>query len=184
MRVLGIDPGLTRCGVGVVDGSVGLTISWLRERTDSPAWGRLLIIEWRGRIGSRSLQAGWINLLDQQSVECTAEIACQAQRLRRGLALAPDQRGERKQPLQRIDRRWNRLGSIGRIEGTADLLVDVGIADGDQAREQQSGAALPDECIGNRADRAIVGKQDAPARKPEGLSAKPRDQPRRQRIRE
>ncbi len=23
MRVLGIDPGLTRCGVGVVDGSVG-----------------------------------------------------------------------------------------------------------------------------------------------------------------
>jgi crossover junction endodeoxyribonuclease RuvC len=27
MRVLGIDPGLTRCGVGVVDGSVGRTLT-------------------------------------------------------------------------------------------------------------------------------------------------------------
>ena len=39
--------------VSVQLGSVALTISWLRERTDSPAFGRLLIIEWRGRIGSR-----------------------------------------------------------------------------------------------------------------------------------
>ena len=27
MRVLGIDPGLTRCGVGVVEGSVGRPLS-------------------------------------------------------------------------------------------------------------------------------------------------------------
>lgn len=39
--------------VSVQMGPVALTISWLRERTDSPGGGRLLIIEWRGRIGSR-----------------------------------------------------------------------------------------------------------------------------------
>lgn len=44
--------------VSVQLGSVGLTISWLRERTDSPGGGRLLIIEWRGRIGSRGRPVG------------------------------------------------------------------------------------------------------------------------------
>ncbi|MGH3598846.1 MAG: crossover junction endodeoxyribonuclease RuvC, partial [Pseudonocardiaceae bacterium] len=27
MRVLGVDPGLTRCGLGVVDGGVGRAVS-------------------------------------------------------------------------------------------------------------------------------------------------------------
>ena len=44
--------------VAVQMGPVALTISWIRERTDSPAWGRLLIIEWRGRIGSRGRPVG------------------------------------------------------------------------------------------------------------------------------
>ena len=29
MRVLGVDPGLTRCGIGVVDGAPGRTLSML-----------------------------------------------------------------------------------------------------------------------------------------------------------
>lgn len=44
--------------VSVQMGPVALTISWLRERTDSPGGGRLLIIEWRGRIGSRGRPLG------------------------------------------------------------------------------------------------------------------------------
>ncbi|MEY9210930.1 crossover junction endodeoxyribonuclease RuvC [Thermobifida halotolerans] len=50
MRVLGIDPGLTRCGVGVVDGSVGGTLTMVaagavRTPADDELPARLLGIE-------------------------------------------------------------------------------------------------------------------------------------------
>lgn len=50
MRVLGIDPGLTRCGVGVVEGALGRPLSMvdvtvLRTSADQPVWTRLVTIE-------------------------------------------------------------------------------------------------------------------------------------------
>ncbi|WP_210443373.1 crossover junction endodeoxyribonuclease RuvC [Nocardioides sp. SYSU D00065] len=50
MRVLGIDPGLTRCGVGVVDGSVGRPLSMVdvgvvRTSSTLPVAERLVTIE-------------------------------------------------------------------------------------------------------------------------------------------
>ncbi|MDQ3616792.1 MAG: crossover junction endodeoxyribonuclease RuvC [Actinomycetota bacterium] len=50
MRVLGVDPGLTRCGFGVVDGSVGRPLSMVevavvRTPTDLPVALRLCAIE-------------------------------------------------------------------------------------------------------------------------------------------
>ncbi len=50
MRVLGIDPGLTRCGVGVVDGSVGrplrlVDVNVLRTSAGEPVAQRLVTIE-------------------------------------------------------------------------------------------------------------------------------------------
>lgn len=50
MRVLGIDPGLTRCGVGVVDGSVGRPLSLVavgvvRTSAELPIEQRLCLIE-------------------------------------------------------------------------------------------------------------------------------------------
>lgn len=50
MRVLGIDPGLTRCGMGVVDGDVGKTLTMvdvnvLRTSADLPVAQRLVTIE-------------------------------------------------------------------------------------------------------------------------------------------
>jgi crossover junction endodeoxyribonuclease RuvC len=50
MRVLGIDPGLTRCGMGVVEGSVGRPLSLvdvnvLRTSSDQPVATRLVTIE-------------------------------------------------------------------------------------------------------------------------------------------
>jgi crossover junction endodeoxyribonuclease RuvC len=50
MRVLGIDPGLTRCGVGVVEGSVGRPLSLvevgvIRTHADLPIEQRLCLIE-------------------------------------------------------------------------------------------------------------------------------------------
>jgi len=49
MRVLGIDPGLTRCGVGVVDGSVGRPLSLVdvgvvRTASELPIEERLCLI--------------------------------------------------------------------------------------------------------------------------------------------
>ena len=50
MRVLGIDPGLTRCGVGVVDGSIGkrltmVDVGVVRTGADLPIEQRLCLIE-------------------------------------------------------------------------------------------------------------------------------------------
>ena len=50
MRVLGIDPGLTRCGLGVVDGSVGrpltlIDVNVLRTSAKLPIAERLVTIE-------------------------------------------------------------------------------------------------------------------------------------------
>jgi crossover junction endodeoxyribonuclease RuvC len=50
MRVLGIDPGLTRCGVGVVEGSVGrpltlVDVNVLRTSSSEPVATRLVTIE-------------------------------------------------------------------------------------------------------------------------------------------
>src|SRR5215212_12027871 len=50
MRVLGIDPGLTRCGMGVVEGDVGrplrlVDVEVLRTSSDSHVSGRLMHIE-------------------------------------------------------------------------------------------------------------------------------------------
>src|SRR3954451_18308205 len=50
MRVLGIDPGLTRCGVGVVEGDVGrplrlVDVGVLRTSADLPVAERLVSIE-------------------------------------------------------------------------------------------------------------------------------------------
>src|SRR5438309_10461715 len=52
MRVLGIDPGLTRCGVGVVEGSVGrpltlVDVGVVRTAPDQPIAQRLCVIEAR-----------------------------------------------------------------------------------------------------------------------------------------
>ena len=50
MRVLGIDPGLTRCGLGIVEGSVGrpltlVDVNVLRTSADRPVAERLVTIE-------------------------------------------------------------------------------------------------------------------------------------------
>ncbi|GAA2144535.1 crossover junction endodeoxyribonuclease RuvC [Nocardioides koreensis] len=50
MRVLGIDPGLTRCGMGVVEGQVGrpltlVDVNVLRTSSDLPVAQRLVTIE-------------------------------------------------------------------------------------------------------------------------------------------
>lgn len=58
MRVLGVDPGLTRCGLGVVEGRAGraamVAVGVVRTPSDAPAGERLVFLEtqldeWLGR---------------------------------------------------------------------------------------------------------------------------------------
>ncbi|MET8681321.1 crossover junction endodeoxyribonuclease RuvC [Streptomyces sp. NPDC004647] len=66
MRVLGVDPGLTRCGIGVVDGVAGRSLRMVgvgvvRTPSDADIADRLLLIE-------RGIEA-W---LDEHRPECVA----------------------------------------------------------------------------------------------------------------
>jgi crossover junction endodeoxyribonuclease RuvC len=65
MRVLGIDPGLTRCGVGVVDGTIGRPLSLvevgvLKTSAELPIEQRLLLI-------SRGIEA-WIDATEPDAI--------------------------------------------------------------------------------------------------------------------
>lgn len=65
MRVLGIDPGLTRCGVGVVDGRVGrpltlVEVGVVKTSADLPIEQRLLLI-------SRGIEA-WIDATSPDAI--------------------------------------------------------------------------------------------------------------------
>ena len=82
------------------------------------------------------------NLLDQQRVERPGEIRRQPQALPATL-LAIDDRCQRQQPLGRLDRRRQRL-LVDPVERPADPLVELRVADRDQARQQQAVAARPE----------------------------------------
>ena len=65
MRVLGVDPGLTRCGLGVVDGGPGggrevrcVAVDVVRTPADAPLATRLLARRRRGRALDRAAPAG------------------------------------------------------------------------------------------------------------------------------
>lgn len=65
MRVLGVDPGLTRCGLGVVDGAPGgrpalVDVGVLRTAGDAPVGERLVALE-------RELEA-WLDRLTPDTV--------------------------------------------------------------------------------------------------------------------
>ena len=65
MRVLGIDPGLTRCGVGVVEGGIGRPLSLvevgvLRSTPELPVEERLLLI-------ARGLET-WIDATEPDAI--------------------------------------------------------------------------------------------------------------------
>ena len=88
------------------------------------------------------------------------------------------QRCQQRQTLERIDRGRDRIAVVGRIERTADALVELRIADRDQSRKQQAGAARADKGVGHGADGAIVRQQDAPRGQPKRIASEPGNQTR------
>ncbi len=121
-----------------------------------------------GQIGGEAGEAGGIDLLDQQLIERAGEIGGEAQRLGRvGAEMELDEPGEQHQPPRRLDRRRHRLVLVERLEHAADPLVELGIADRDQPRQQQPAVRAAHERVLDRPRGAVVGDEHdarAPAR--------------------
>ncbi len=121
-----------------------------------------------GQIRREIAQPRRIHLLDQQLVEGPGEVRGKAQRLGcvDPVHLTLDQAGEQEQPLDRFDRRRNRIRAVQRFERAADPLVQLGIADRHQPGEQQSALGPSHEGIGDGAGGAVVGDERVPRASP------------------
>ena len=133
------------------------------------------------RLADRVAKLRWRHLFDQQSVERPGKIGSKPKCLCR--SFRTDDPREPKSPLGGID--GGRHGAaVDGLQRSADPLVDIRIADRDEPRQQQAGAAGAHERVGHRPYRAIIGKQDSPAGKLERIAPEFLDQSRRQGIRE
>ena len=142
------------------------------EDRAQPVERQLPVARQLGCIGGRFGQPRRRDFLDQQRIERPRQVGGKAHRLGRAGPVARDQPGERQQTRQRIDRRRDWIGCVGRVERAADPVLELGVADRHQARQHQPRAAGADEGFGDRPHGAIVGQQDAPARQIERAIAK------------
>jgi len=97
-----------------------------------------------------------------------------------GLGLL-DQPGEDELALERVDRGGDGLRVTRRIE---HRLVELGVADRDEAREEQASAAGADESVLDGALGTVVGEQDDAAGQRHRIGPEALDQPVGQRVRE
>ena len=129
------------------------------------------------------LEAARRDLLDQQLVERGGEVAGKADGFGgvvAGLGLL-DQPGEDELALERADCGGDGFGIPRRIE---HRLVELGVADRDEAREEKAAAAGADEGVLDGALGTVVGEQDDAAGERHRIGAEALDQPVGQRIRE
>ena len=137
-----------------------------------------------GQVGGEPAEFGGLDVLDQQLIQRAGEILGEAQRL--GGAALPmllDEAAEQHQPQRRLDRGRYRL-AVQRLQHSADPLVQLGITDGDQPRQQQAALRAPDERLLNRPRGAVVRDEHDTLREPGCPLAVLRDQPGGERIRE
>ena len=100
------------------------------------------------------------NFLDRQLVQCPREFAGQPHRLGRALAFLANEAGQEQLALQWIDGAGNFFAEVERIERSPDPFANVRVADCDQAWEDETAIARPDERLGYRSHRPIAGQQD------------------------
>ena len=135
------------------------------------------------RIDDRVGEPRRINLLDHQSIERSAEIGGEPHRFGSPYSAgAADQSGEAEQARQRVDCGRDRHSRIGRVERTANAIIEIGIADRDQSRQEQTRSAGADKRLGHGPNRAIIGQQHAPASQRQWVAAVPGDYPGDKRV--
>src|SRR5262249_20943024 len=83
----------------------------------------------------RSSELSGRNFLDHERVQRPCEIGREPKALGRAPAIAVDDRCQGQQPLDRVDGGWNGIALIDGIERATDAVVELGIADRDQARQ-------------------------------------------------
>ena len=109
------------------------------------------------------MSARGIDFLDRQRVERAREVGGEAHRFGGAVVGAAQDPREAQLAVERVDRGRQGLGEVERVERAADAVVELGVADRDQPRQDQPAAAGADEGLGQRADGAVVGQQDAPS---------------------
>jgi hypothetical protein len=114
-----------------------------------------------------------VNVFDRERVHRPRKLSGKPQRFGRGLVGTPDERREHCQPFERIDCGRHLLSAICRVERASDPLVQFGIADRDQPRQEQSRAAHAHEGVRHRPHRAVVRKQDSAAGKHQRIGPEP-----------
>ena len=130
-----------------------------------------------GRVRGRSASARGSTSSTSSASSVRRKVLREPKRLGAAAVLAPNDVGQRQQPVERIDRRRNRLAIVDRVERAADPLVELGIADRDQPRQQQAAAAGANEGLGDGAHGAVVGQQDPALGQAQRVAAEALDQP-------
>ena len=149
-----------------------------------PVQRRLPVERQIGQVGGEVAKPRWLDPLDQQLVERPGEVLRQPEGLRRVDVrhMLLDEPGEKEQPFERLDRGRKPLPLPQRLERPADPLVQLRIADRNEAGKQQAAARAPDEGVRERPGGAVVGDQDDALGKARVAAPEASDQPRRQRV--
>ena len=157
--------------VGEVDPAALAQGLWpaVEDRAEAVERDLPMVGEVGGVVGSGG-EARRIDFGDGQLVEGAGEVGRKAERFGGAFAGGADEVGEAQQAVERIDRGGERVGRVGGVERTPDAVVELGIADRDQAGEQEAATTRPDEGLGEGADGAVVGEQDSAAGKGERVA--------------
>ena len=142
------------------------------------------ISQWSESSGSsrRTRRGRRVDLLDQQLIERAGQVRGQAQRFGGvAAAVALDQPTHQHQAPRRLDRGGNR-GLAERLEHAADPFAEFGIADRNQAGQQQAAGRAAHERVLDRPRRPVVGDEHDSFGEPCLLTPVARDQPARQRV--
>ena len=130
-------------------------------------------------------QTGGIDLLDDHLIERTGEIRSETHSLDRldriGRPRFADQAGENQLARKRIDGRRDGF-VVSRIEERANAIIQFGIPDRDQSRQQQTAFGATHEGVGDCTLGAIIGQEYDRARQCQPVALRARQQPGSKRI--
>ena len=128
------------------------------------------------RVRDRIREAAWIHFLDHERIDRSRELCRKPQCLGRAFTRASNQRCQQSQAFERFERRRHRLIATHRVKRSANPLVELRIANRDQAWKQKSRSACANEGLGDRPDCSIVRKQYPPRSQSQRVAPELRDQ--------
>ena len=134
------------------------------------------------RFGCRLGQLRRRHFLDSQRIERPCQIGGKAHRFGRALIPTSHNACQCQLARQRIDCARHPRTIVGGVERATNSIVELGIADRDQSRQDESAAAGPHKRLGQCPHRAIVGQQDSAHGQRHRIATVAQDQPGGERV--